>query len=699
MATATTSPLLLLRSPLGDDTLPTQSGTLHAISLDASERISTPFRLTIEAVSDVRITDPNRLLAQPIGLTVRRTNGIDRLFHGIVREVGLLGAPERGRWHYRVTVVPRLWLLEQVSDCRIFQQKTVVEILEVLFAEAGLASYSFLVGAQPRREYTTQYNETNLRFAHRLMQECGLYYYFEFTETDHKLVVVDSNKAFGRVPVAPHKIVYAGDNVDIIPRWEASFETTYGALSLWDYDPEHPRMPVIGHQDTTLPTFGASRRTVYGWPAATTDDPVAADRARFLMEAAECASVIRSGSGRDPNFRPGLCFLLEHDPLIEESGVEYAVLSTRHRARDETWIAGGEAGTWSSEFTCFPREQQWREPRDLARPAMTGIYSGVVLGEPGEEIHADRLGRVKVRPLFVDEEGDREKVVADKAIWVRVLHAWSGQRWGWQHLPRVGTEVGLAFMNGDPDNPVVVGCFYNAEAMPPFAIPADQTRQGFRSHSTLHGGRDDYNELSFDDRKGEELVLLRAKRDQFVENGNDRTVVTERDDRLLSRSGDITVDAEAGSITISAAARITLQVGGASITLTPASIDIAVSSGVVPDVPDAIGSLGVDIDPILLDAIADRFAPRSPDDLPPTASINLIAAGDISTRALGAVATTAAGAITATAGGVVAATAGGAAVTTAGGDVNIEGSVVTIEALDGAVVCLPDVNGLPPVVP
>jgi type VI secretion system secreted protein VgrG len=267
---------------------------------------------------------------------------------------------------------------------------------------------------------------------------------------------------------------------------------------------------------------------------------------------------------------------------------------------------------------------------------MTGIFSAIVLGESGEEIHADPLARIKVRPLF----DHRKDTVASMAIWVRILHAWSGNTWGWQHLPRVGTEVGISFMNGDPDNPVVVGCFYNQDMQPVFPVPAQQTKQGFRSRSTLRGTREEYNELSFDDRKGDELVLLHAQKDHKIEVendqnatiGNDRTVITTNNDRLISKQGNVTITASEGSVTISAATEITLTVGASSIVMTPDSISLET-----------------------------------------TGAVSISAAGAVTTEAGGDVNTSAAGLIS----------------LEAVGDVNIEGTAVTIEALDGEVDCIP----------
>ena len=382
---------------------------------------------------------------------------------------------------------------------------------------------------------------------------------------------------------------------------------------------------------------GSAQRQVYRWPAMTTSNAVAADRARFETEAATAAASLCRGHGFDPNLCPGFRFELAVDPASGAEGVEYAVHEVRHSARDETWIGGSTMSAFDCNFACFPQSTTWREPLTISRPTMLGVFPAVVLGEGGEEIHADALARIKVRPLF----DHRQETVASMAIWVRVLHAWAGDRWGWQHLPRVGTEVGISFMSGDCDNPVVVGSFYNEQMPPVFAIPAEQTKQGFRSRSTLDGGTAEYNELSFDDRRGQEKLLIHAQRDHALEVerdqtdtiGRDRSVATERNDTLASRTGDISITADTGAITITAARTIVLRCGASTVTITPASISIT-----------------------------------SP-----------------------AVSVMAEGAIVADAGGAVEIGAAGAIELVAGGDISLTGAgAVTIETADPAgVVCLP----------
>ena len=573
------TPLLLLTSPLGDDRIPFQDASLHAISLVAVERLSAPFEIALTVVSTDRAISPDELLYQPVTVTVRRAQGTDRIFNGIVRRMDAVGFAQRARFEYHLSVVPRLWFLDQTVDCRIFQRRTAVEILQLLFAEQNVTSVDFRIfGDKPVREYTTQFNETNLAFSHRLMQESGYFYFFEHSRSGHTLVVTNANQAFRTMTAPLHRVIYAGNNVDIFDAWRTSLGTAFGAVRLQDYDPTRPETPVVGEQTTTLSAAGASTRKLFQWPANTPEMPVAADRARFRMEAAEASASLRCGHGYNPNLCPGFRFSLAEDPSTGAENVEHVVQAVRHTASDETWIAGTEPPSFDCEFTCFQQTVEWRDDLSIARPAMTGIFSAIVLGEPGEEIHADSLARIKVRPLF-DYRNDS---VASMAIWVRILHAWSGKSWGWQHLPRVGTEIGLSFMNGDPDNPVVVGCFYNQEWMPPFPVPSQQTKQGFRSRSTSLGGTQDYNELSFDDRRGQEVVLLHAQRNHKIEVendqastiGNDRTVTTECDDSLTSTTGDISIAADAGAISLTATTSISLKVGDTTLEMTPGSITI-----------------------------------------------------------------------------------------------------------------------------
>ncbi len=637
-------PLLLFTSPLGDDTLPYQQNTLHAIALSATERLSEPFAVRLTAMSTERAIDPNELIYQPVCVTLRTRPGADRYFNGVVRRMEAVGLARRGRWTYNLEIVPRLWFLSQTADCRIFQQKTVVEILQALFAEHGVAPVDFRIyGDQPVREYTTQFNETDLTFAQRLLQESGWFYFFEHTSAAHTLVITDRNQAFKPTPHPTHWVIHEGNNADVFDRWNEALQTAYGAVQLQDYDPTKPSTPVQGSQTTTLPTAGASARSVYRWAAMTMENQIAGDRARFRIEASEAEAALRQGHGFDPEFWPGRRFTLARDPFTGAEGIDHALHGVEHSATDDTWITGGSEPHYENHFTCLLQATQWRDHLSIPRPAMAGMFSAIVLGNAGEEIHADEIGRIKVRLLF----DHRRETVASMATWVRVMQPWSGNTWGWQHLPRVGTEVAVSFMNGDPDFPVVVGCFYNEEMRPVFPIPEHQTRQGFRSRSTLRGTTQEFSELSFDDRKGQELIFLHAQKDYTTEVEHDQSIAVDHD-RIVSIGNDETktigrnysLTTKTGSVEITAATSITLRVGGNTIVISDAGIQITSTSDVAVTAAAAV-------------------------NVAATAAVSIEAAGDMNISTLAAATFESTGAM------------------------NIEASEVSIESLDGLVMCIP----------
>lgn len=560
-------PILQLDAPgFGLDTLAYEPGKLHAVELDAREGISMPFALDLTVDTTHQTISPGQLLLKPVSLNVRRGAEQQRFFHGIVSELEPTGFSWRDRFRYRLRIVPRLWFLHQVTDCRIYQNQTAEQILTRVFGEYDVGATSFRInGTQRVREYTTQYDETYLRFVSRIMQEEGLFYFFEHSEQDHTLVVANHNMAFNTIPGQLHRVT--GDHrmeQEVVEGWTQTIRPTVGSTTLQDYDLHKPDTALTGEEEARsgarpVPSKGW---TTYSWPGFGDQSSVLRDHAQTRMQAAEATSSLQRGEATNPNLYPGGIITLEFDPLTQESGVRYVVASTHHYVLDETWIAGRPPPAWRTEFSCFAEQATWRDELVLARPPMTGIYSAIVIGDDAE-IETDAYSRIKVRPLF----DHRRETRASEAIWVRVLHAWAGPSAangpnpsparGWQHIPRIGTEVGLAFMNGDPDDPVVVGCFYNAVAKPPFDLPGERTRQGYRSHSSVSpGGVPKYNELSFEDRNGAEQVYLRAQKDHDV----------------VSKTGDITVTAELGSISITAETRISLRVGASSIVITPESI-------------------------------------------------------------------------------------------------------------------------------
>ena len=596
--------LLSLTTALGAD-------TLNPVAFRAEEAISEPFSVTVEMVSTERSIDPETVLYKPACLTVSRQHSGDRYFQGVVRSFSGSGRPVRSKWVYTMEIVPKLWFTSQSVDCRIFQTQSVADIITTICSEISQTLNLKIFGAKTPRDYITQYNESDLDFLRRLMEAEGYHFHFEHTQSDHTLVVSDQNSGFPAAPKPSMYVVHEGGGVDVFTDWHKSMSTAHGKVALLDYDPAKPSTKPSGQQATTLPTSGASQRDVFRWPALQLVASDVTSRARIMMEASEAAVTLREAAGENHLFFPGSRFALAKDPFDGAAGVDYVVRRISHNGRDDSWVAGGARASYRNHLSAFPVATPWREPLQTPRPVMAGVYGAIVLGDSGDEIHADELGRIKVQ-LFYDH---RTETTADKAVWARIVQPWAGNTWGWQHLPRVGTEVAVSFMDGDPDRPVVMGGLYNGEMKPVFPIPAEQTKSGLRTRSTKSGDTSTFSELSFDDKKGSELVFLHAEKDMTVEVENDQSITVNHDqtqlvkndrkhtvnqtettevgdsqtntikngrtttvnasgDSLTVKAGDLTIKVSLGSISMEAMQNITLKVGENTITISQESIAI-----------------------------------------------------------------------------------------------------------------------------
>ena len=563
-----------MTSPLGQD-------VLIPVTFRAEESISSPFSFSIEMVSELERIDPNSLLAMTVCVILRRPNQPTRYFNGIVRRFAPVGTSFRGLYGYTAEIRPSLWLLRQIEDCRVFQHKSTLDIVEEVLTGTGLTDYELRVyGERPTREYTIQYDETDLAFISRLLQEDGYFYFFEHTADAHTLVIADANAAFHAIEQPEIYVGSAQDTAsDALSAWRGGTDLTHGKIELQDYDPAVPSKSLDATQNTTLKASGAAKRSVYHWPAHTFQSPEVSRRTRLRIEADETAACLLDGAGNHEGFYPGGKFTLVKDPYVGSDGQEYVLRRVIHTARDASWIAGGEVPSYSNSFSTFAATRPWRDQITIRRPRMDGVYSGQVIGVPGEEIYTDSLGRVKVWLRF-DHHHD---ATPEGSIWVRVSQPWAGNGWGWQYLPRVGTEVVVAFVDGDPDRPIVIGGVYNGEQMPPFPLPEQKTKSGLRTRSTLNGTTSEYSEFSVDDKQGQELVFLHAQKDHQVEVeqsqtvtiGTGRTVtIKSGGDRLTVEEGNLSISVSMGAVSVTAMESITLTVGASSILISEAAITI-----------------------------------------------------------------------------------------------------------------------------
>ncbi len=527
-----TTALITMTSPLGDD-------ILIPVSLSAQEAISQPFQFDVRAVCQSGVIDPNALLNQPACVTLQMSGAPVRYFHGIVRSVSAEG-PVRGVTGaaalqvYNLILVPRLWFLGQTTDCRVFQKKSVSDIIGTIFHDAGLTDVNGPPSSE-QREYTVQFNESDLHFITRLMEEEGWFYFFEHTASKHTLVIANQNQAFQDIPGATLHLTGGESDDTYLGDFNQAGVTVRGKMKFKDYDPVKPDTLLQNEQPTTLKTGGASARDAFRWPALTFDNGTVTDRTKREMEAAEANATLFDGASAFGRIVPGGKFKLQNRPAGPFDG-SYVVRSVTHQATDDTWINQSGGAQYANRFTCFPAAVTWREPLATLRPRMDGIHAAIVLGPEGEEIYTDDLARVKLR-FYWDH---RDEATDSQSVWARVIQPWAGKGWGAQFIPRVGTEVAVAFVDGDPDRPIVVGGLYNGRDTPIYS-KADKTKSGFRTRSTLKGGTSDFNEYTFDDKKGSELIYQQAQKDLKTYVKNDQTLTVDNC-RIVTVKKDETVD-------------------------------------------------------------------------------------------------------------------------------------------------------------
>ncbi|WP_049973840.1 type VI secretion system tip protein VgrG, partial [Azospirillum sp. B4] len=506
--------LLGMDSPLGPDQL-----LLEA--LEGTEGLSVPFefRATVRAMDDN--LDPKVLIAQSVDLKLRLDDGVYRVFNGVVASLTGGHAASRGQRHYTLRVVPRLWFLTRTSDCRIFQNKTTLDILETIFGELGVTQYDFSsVSAPPPREYCVQYRETDFNFVSRLMEEDGLYYFFRHEAGRHTLVLGHQTSAYqtGAEPLIPFSAASAHSNH--ITEWHRSHAYQASAWGLGDYNFQTSKLDL----KQTVPTVSTFQQDPehehFDYPGLHDSAGDGERRAKLAMQAEEVERETVQAASDCRSLAPCGRFQLTDHPVAAENGA-YVVLSISHRASDLSYESAGSSHSgYANRFSCLPAATPYVPPRVTSRPAIAGLQTAVVVGPKGQEIYTDKHGRVKVQ-FFWDRRGQSNEA---SSCWVRVAQGWAGRGFGAQTIPRMGMEVVVAFLEGNPDRPVILGSVPNSETTAPLGLPAQQTQTTFRTASSPGGGG--FNLFTLEDKAGAEEIAFHSQKDlsMVVQNNAFETV-------------------------------------------------------------------------------------------------------------------------------------------------------------------------------
>jgi type VI secretion system secreted protein VgrG len=519
-------------TPLGDDVL-----LFHQMS--AREEMSRLFEYRLQLLSPKEDVNLDEILGKNVTIKLGLPDDETRYFNGYVTRFALGG--KQGRYsRYIATVRPWLWFLTRTSDCRIFQEMTVPDIIKSVFADHAAADFKFeLTGSYRKRTYCVQYRETDFNFVSRLMEAEGIGYYFRHTDGHDTLVLTDSTSKHTPVEgyeklsfVAPEDQVKP--ELEHISGWDCSREIQPGVYVHDDYDSERPSVEL--KTSKVLPRkYKPSDYEVYDYPGEYLErgdgEQYAAVRVDELGSQFELAHAMTNARG----LACGALLTLEDHPR-EDQNREYLVVGTSSELTFGDYESLPEtAGTmYRCSFAAMASSQQFRPKRETPKPFVQGPQTAVVVGPGGEEIFTDKYGRVKVQ-FHWDRRGKKD----DKSsCWIRVSSPWAGKQWGAISIPRIGQEVIVDFLEGDPDQPIITGRVYNAEQMPPYELPGNKTQSGIVSRSSLGGTPENFNELMFEDKKGSELVYLRAEKDytNAVENdevrwvGHDRWVEVDHDE-------------------------------------------------------------------------------------------------------------------------------------------------------------------------
>ncbi|MBK8598927.1 MAG: type VI secretion system tip protein VgrG [Holophagales bacterium] len=726
---------LRVTTPLGEDTL-----LLTAFS--GTGAISTLFGYRLEMLADSKTEISfDAILGQNLTIHMQLPDeSSETHLNGLCVRFAQAGRDDTFTV-YEAEIVPDVWKLTRKAQSRIFQRMTVPDILKEVFA-GFIVDWTFIQTYEPR-DYCVQYRETDWNFGARLMEEEGIRFFFRHEDGDHTMIVSDNA---GQHPDLPGENCLLYEEVEGGTRdenriwaWKKEQEIRPGKFVLWDHCFELPHKHLdaevailasvpVGGKTHTLNLPGVDQLELYDFPGeyAQRYDGVSSsggDQAGDLqkifqdnrrtvairMDEETTPAVVIRAKTNAKHLDPGYRFTVRRH--FSGDG-PYVVTSVRHQA---TFGAGYRSGNepllaYQNEVTCMPAAMPYRPRRTTPKPVVQGSQTAVVVGPSGEEIFTDKYGRVKVQ-FHWDRQGKNDP---GSSCWIRVGTGWAGRNWGEIRIPRVGQEVLVDFLEGDPDQPIVVGSVYNSEMMPPYTLPANKTQSGVKSRSSLGGTAANYNELRFEDKKGSEEVLLHAEKDLLVEVEHDET----RDvghDRKTTIGNDCTTTIKANrKTTVQGNQDLTVQgnrtdsisgndsetvTGNQSLTVTGKrdktvtaneTINVAANESLT-----AGGSLSVTSGAALSVTVGGSTTISS------TGAVTISTVGALSAQASGAVSITAGGAATINVGGAavvnvgaaatvnagaaVAITAGGAVALTAGGAVSLTAPAITLTS--GIVTC------------
>ena len=503
------SRLAKITSPLGPD-------VLLLNEMGGGEELGRLFNYELQLTSLDANIDLNQLLGKPMSVGLQLADGSERHFHGIVARCSQ--NIDQGQFaSYQVTLRPWLWLLSRTSDCRIFQNLSIPQIIKQVFRDLGFSDFEDALSRPYREwEYCVQYRETSFDFVSRLMEQEGIYYFFRHEQDRHVLVLADAYGAHATVPGYTSVPYYPKDEQqrerDHMHNWHLAQQVQSGSLELNDYDFQRPSASIDVRSAMPRP-HTAGDYPLYDYPGTYVKSEDGEHYARTRIEALQALHEQVEFSGNARGLGAGHLFSLTGFSRRDQNR-EYLILIAHYRITQERLESGGGGGSaqFDSSLTCIDAQQSFRPLANTHRPIVKGPQTALVVGPKGEEIWTDQYGRVKVHFYWDRHDQSNE----NSSCWIRVSQSWAGKNWGSMQIPRIGQEVIVSFLEGDPDRPIITGRVYNAEQTVPYDLPENATQSGMKSRSSKGGSPANFNEIRMEDKKGLEQLYIHAERNQDI---------------------------------------------------------------------------------------------------------------------------------------------------------------------------------------
>lgn len=504
--------LISIETPLAKD-------ELLLTSFQGSEHLSKIFEFQIDVLSYNLHISPEKLIGEKVTVTIQ--NDQERTFNGYISHFYFGEIKADNLREYRLTMVPWLWFLSKTQNQRIFQNKNTKDIVSQVFNDLGFKDFDFQAGGGSVREYCVQYGESDLNFISRLLEEEGFAYYFKQEAQIHKLVIVDQKNAYDDCPEA--EVTYSkGNQPDTqINSWEHKYEFHKGVWTINDYNFKEPNKTLLEEIKSQSKFANVGKFEHYEYPGMY-DTTAGKDLVHIRMDAEEAPmDTIKAASDCSTFYAGGKFKLIKHENKNENG--EYIITAIHHSAYDSSYYSGKEGSSeYRNNFVCMPATVHFRPLQSHIKPVMRGPQTAVVTGPKGEEIYIDEHGRIKVQFMW-DREGKKDE---NTTCFLRVVQSWAGNGWGTSFIPRMGHEVIVNFIDGDPDRPLVTGSVYNGANKP---VYPSKTQSGVKTRSTKGGSTANFNELRFEDKKESEQIYIHAEKNMDTMIENDETLTIDND--------------------------------------------------------------------------------------------------------------------------------------------------------------------------